>query len=85
MKKHIGKITVQIIAFVFLIAGILGLFLPFLQGIIFLIIGLYLLSLISPSIRRRLHELGQRHSVVGKVLAKLETFNERIRRWFHLD
>ncbi len=31
--------------------GILGLFLPILQGILFLLIGLFILSLVSPRIR----------------------------------
>ncbi|MEK9131939.1 MAG: hypothetical protein AAB447_03450 [Patescibacteria group bacterium] len=85
MKKHIGRTVLQIIALVFIVFGIIGLFLPFLQGIIFLVIGLYLLSLISPRIREHIHAWGRRHSFVGRVLARLEGFNVRLRRWFHLD
>ena len=36
---------------VFLILGVLGLFLPFLQGILFLLVGLILLAKAQPSFR----------------------------------
>lgn len=85
MKKHIGRITLQIVAILFLIVGFLGLFLPIVQGILCLVIGLYLFSLVSPWVRGHLHAWGRRHTVVGNVLSRLEQFNERLRRWFHLD
>ena len=51
-----GKSTWQRIAlywggWVFIVLGVLGLFLPILQGILFLLIGLALLSGVSPRIR----------------------------------
>ncbi len=35
----------------FVILGVLGLFLPILQGVLFLMVGFYLLSLVSPRAR----------------------------------
>jgi uncharacterized protein len=51
-----GKTTWQKIAlywtgWVFIVLGVLGLFLPILQGILFLLIGLALLSAVSPRVR----------------------------------
>lgn len=85
MKKYLGKITIQALALLCVIFGIIGLFLPFLQGILFLVIGLYLFSLVSPKIRWHIHAWGRRYPSVDRMLTRLERFNSRIRRWFYLD
>jgi len=38
------KAVVQLVGWMFLLAGIAGLFLPFLQGILFILVGLVILS-----------------------------------------
>ena len=38
------KAALQLVGWVFLVAGIAGLFLPFLQGILFILVGLAILS-----------------------------------------
>ena len=43
-----SKIWITILGYLFLILGIAGLFLPFLQGILFILIGLALLSRTTP-------------------------------------
>ena len=53
-------------AFIFL--GILGLFLPILQGILFLAIGSYLLSLESPWVRRKMLQMQRRYPKLGATL-----------------
>lgn len=50
MKKAAKKIIILSIGIVFIAAGVLGLFLPFLQGILFLLFGAFLLSLYFPKI-----------------------------------
>ena len=52
-----GKITVGSLL---LVLGVIGLFLPFLQGILFLIMGLSLLSTESPRAKAWLHHLEKR-------------------------
>ena len=42
--KAIKAILLSCLGWLFIFLGILGLFLPFLQGILFLLIGLYILS-----------------------------------------
>lgn len=44
MKNKVKHILILAAGWLFIILGIVGLFLPFLQGILFLLIGLYLLS-----------------------------------------
>ncbi|HXF40434.1 MAG TPA: PGPGW domain-containing protein [Blastocatellia bacterium] len=44
----------------FILLGILGLFLPILQGILFLLVGLLILSSVSPRAARLLHWLRRR-------------------------
>ncbi len=51
MYKKIKKKLVLLAGILFIILGLVGLVLPFLQGFLFLAIGLILLSLHSPKIR----------------------------------
>jgi uncharacterized membrane protein YbaN (DUF454 family) len=51
MKKHFKRALVIFLGVVFVILGIAGFFLPFLQGFLFLAVGLLLLSTVSPRLR----------------------------------
>lgn len=51
MYKQLKRKLVLLTGILFVILGLLGLALPFLQGFLFLIIGFILLSLHSPKIR----------------------------------
>ena len=44
MKKHTKRILIDTIGWLCVLAGIAGLFLPFIQGILLFIIGMFLLS-----------------------------------------
>ena len=60
MRKRLwraGKITVGMSL---LVLGVIGLFLPFLQGILFLIMGLSVLSTESPRAKAWLHYVQER-------------------------
>ena len=48
MKNRIKRFAVLTVGIIFIILGLLGLVLPFLQGIIFLAIGFFLLSFYFP-------------------------------------
>ncbi|MFC7442242.1 PGPGW domain-containing protein [Laceyella putida] len=67
-----------ILGWTFLILGVLGLFLPFLQGILFLLIGLYLLSKSSPWAKRLLERMKMRYP---KLSSKLEDWIHRVEHW----
>lgn len=51
MYKQLKRQFILILGILFIILGLLGLALPFLQGFLFLVIGFILLSLHSPKIR----------------------------------
>ncbi|MBS1851936.1 MAG: PGPGW domain-containing protein [Acidobacteria bacterium] len=44
MNRHVKRILILIVGWAFIVLGILGLFLPILQGVLFLLIGLAILS-----------------------------------------
>ena len=44
MKAFFKRLIVQLVGWAFIVVGIVGLFLPVLQGILFLLIGLIILS-----------------------------------------
>lgn len=68
MKEGAKRIWIVILGFLFLLLGIAGLFLPFLQGILFLLIGLYLLSKTSPLAKKLLNRLQARFPRVARQL-----------------
>ncbi len=51
MKLKLKRILIRIAGVFFLVLGLIGLALPFLQGILFLVIGAILLSISSTRIR----------------------------------
>ena len=59
-KSRIKRITIYIVGWGFIVLGILGIVLPILQGVLFLLIGLYILSSISPRAARMLQRLRKR-------------------------
>jgi uncharacterized membrane protein YbaN (DUF454 family) len=76
------KIGILIIGWTFIGLGILGLFLPILQGILFIMIGLAILSSRSESVRRFLKHIEERYPHHHE---RMEHWRERIRNWFKKD
>ncbi len=82
-----GKSTWQRIAlywtgWAFIVLGVLGLFLPILQGILFLFIGLFLLSSVSPRIRLLRQRLRARaRTRYPAWTARFEEAEGRAKRW----
>ncbi|MDH5747986.1 MAG: hypothetical protein OEY85_01620 [Rhodospirillales bacterium] len=62
------KLYFLIFGVIFVVLGIAGLFLPFLQGILFLLVGLLLLSAVSPRARMFRMWLGRRFPRVRQKL-----------------
>lgn len=75
----IKKFGLLIIGWLFIVLGVLGLFLPFLQGILFILIGLAILSSRSEIIRRFLKKF-ETHYPHHHQYA--ERWKERFRSWF---
>lgn len=78
MNQKIKKLTIWCLGWVFIILGILGLFLPVLQGILFLLIGLYLLSSTSPWAERLLNKLKERFP---KIAGTFEEAKAKVSNW----
>lgn len=62
------RLLILVSGWFFIFLGILGLFLPILQGILFLAIGSYLLSLESPWVRMKLLQFQRRYPKLGATL-----------------
>jgi uncharacterized membrane protein YbaN (DUF454 family) len=77
--KHIG---ILIIGWLFIGLGIVGLFLPLLQGILFIMVGLAILSSRSQLVKRFLKYLEAHYP---RQHEWAETWRKRIRKWFKKD
>jgi uncharacterized membrane protein YbaN (DUF454 family) len=75
----IKKLGLLIIGWFFIVLGILGLFLPILQGILFILIGLAILSSRSELIRRFLKHLEERYPHHHE---RIEIWKEKIKNWY---
>ena len=67
-----------IAGWVFVVLGIAGLFLPILQGILFLMVGLFLLSKKAPWARRLLNRLRSRYP---RLLVQVRMGRMKINRY----
>jgi uncharacterized membrane protein YbaN (DUF454 family) len=77
--NDLKKIGLLIIGWTFIGLGILGLFLPILQGILFIMIGLAILSSRSKTIRRFLKYLEKRYP---RQYQRVVAWRLKIRGWF---
>ena len=67
MNATFKRIAIYWAGWGFIVLGILGLFLPILQGILFLLIGLSLLSNSSPWAARLLNKVRERFPKISKT------------------
>lgn len=72
MYKKIKKKLVLLAGILFIILGLLGLVLPFLQGFLFLAIGVILLSLHSPKIREWTNVHTMKYPKIHSTIQKIE-------------
>ena len=72
MTAQLRRIAILILAWIFILLGIAGLFLPFLQGFLFLFIGVLLLSRESEIVRRQLERLRERYPKFGHYMDEAE-------------
>ena len=78
MNKSLKRWLIWCLGWLFIVLGILGLFLPVLQGILFLLIGLYLLSTTSPWAERLLNRLRERFPKISKTFDEAK---EKVASW----
>lgn len=73
-------ILLQALGYAFLVLGVLGLFLPFLQGILFLLIGLIILARHAAWAQRLLDRFRAQHPKAGELIDTAET---KAAQWWH--
>jgi uncharacterized membrane protein YbaN (DUF454 family) len=78
----IKRFGLLIVGWFFIVLGILGLFLPILQGILFIMFGLAILSSRSETVKRLLRHLEERYPQHHK---RMEIWREKIKGWFKKD
>ena len=75
MNKNLKRGLVLAAGFIFLVLGFIGLALPFLQGFLFIAIGLVLLSIASPTVRAWVEHYTRKfpkiHGFVEKVVKRI--------------
>ena len=81
MKVIVKRVLVYIIGWAFLLLGLVGLFLPILQGVLFILIGLLILSKESKMARALLVRFQQRYP---KQYRKMHEFKERLKKRFRI-
>ena len=84
MKPGVQRVLVLIAGWSFILLGIAGLFLPFLQGLLFILAGLIILSSQYAWARLLLKKLRQRFPRIGRAAdaatAKAATWLQRLSR-----
>jgi uncharacterized protein len=80
MKARFKRIGIILVGWVFIVLGILGLFLPVLQGILFLLIGLLILSTEYVWAHNLLQKLRARFP---RIAGHMDHARQRAEQWTH--
>lgn len=85
-RSRLKRVAIHIAGWAFILLGILGLVLPILQGILFILVGLILLSSVSPWADRLLQKLRKRFprisSTLDAAIPKAKAVQQRIAQKF---
>jgi len=77
--KQIRRVVVLILGWTLIAIGVVGLFVPILQGILVIMLGLYVLSRESRVARGWLAKLQRRYP---KIHAKARRVKQRVKSWW---
>jgi uncharacterized membrane protein YbaN (DUF454 family) len=78
--RQIQRTVVLVIGWSLVALGVVGLALPFLQGVLLILLGLYVLSRESAWAKRRLHQLRARHPRVDSTVRRWRSKLDALRR-----
>ena len=70
--KLVKPILLQALGYLFLVLGVLGMFLPVLQGFLFLFVGLIILARHAPWAERLLDNIRSRHPKLDQTIGQAE-------------
>ncbi len=77
MRRKFRQWSILATGWVFVVLGIVGLFLPLMQGVLFILIGLVLLSAVSPRARLMTQRIRRRWPKTG---ARIDATRRRTNR-----
>ena len=80
MKKTITRVLVLILGWALILLGIIGLFVPILQGILFILLGLLVLSRESVWARSSLHTMRLRFPMADRAMRRWQRKLRLLRR-----
>jgi hypothetical protein len=72
VHKKAKKVLVLVIGIIFIVLGLFGLVLPFLQGFLFLAIGIILISLCFPKVRSWINKHTERYPHLFSIINEIE-------------
>lgn len=72
-KSRLKRIAIHIAGWGFIFLGVLGIFLPILQGILFILVGLFILSSVSPWAARLLDRIRKRFPRISNQFDQAKT------------
>ena len=78
-SRNLKRMALLVSGWTFVGLGVVGLFVPVLQGVLFLAVGLVLLSLVSPRLRLLRQRLVGRHPALADYLARARSWLDRKR------
>ncbi len=69
--RHLRRLTTLVLGWFLIGLGIIGLFVPVLQGVLLILLGLYVLSRELHWARRLLHRVRDRHPALERQIQRL--------------
>ncbi len=78
MKKKVKRALVLAIGIIFILLGLAGTVLPFLQGFLFIAIGLILLSFYFPKVRLWIEKHTEKYPRLFLIIKKVEKWITKI-------
>jgi uncharacterized protein len=77
MRRKVRQWSILATGWIFVLLGVVGLFLPLMQGVLFILIGLVLLSAVSPRARLAIQRIRRRWPRTG---ARIDATRRRANR-----
>ncbi len=82
--KHVYRISLQFLALLMIALGLVGLFLPILQGVLFIVVGVYLLTVTSSTFKHHFDTVFIRFPRIKRHVdrhhARIHSFFSRFRK-----
>ncbi|MBI4118399.1 MAG: hypothetical protein HY455_02625 [Parcubacteria group bacterium] len=78
MEKNLKKSAITVLGGAFIVIGLGGLVLPFVQGILFIFLGIYLLSMEYQWLKTKLSHLEAKNPTLDRYAKRFRAFFDKI-------